>query len=173
MDACSDQQAGGSDRTSTRADTAAAKAYARSQEFDRLATSVKPLSFDFPTTSAEGGDGQVYVISDSVRRIDVQYYGETGRRIERYYEVATGLQLAVAEDAHYDRPHSGRVIQRLADSTWFHRGTVVRWVDSANVYHPSTDSAARAHGREVLGQYLWAAHMAGTRLTRHQPSNER
>jgi hypothetical protein len=128
---------------------------------DSLAGSVRPLEFDVPARSTEGGRGRLYQVPDSAQRIDVEYFGETGKRIERFYARGLSLRLAISLEQHYDRPMSGQVVREVVDSTWFEADSALRWVDSASVVHTLPDSGVRSHGAEARSEFLWAVKTVG------------
>jgi hypothetical protein len=132
---------------------------------DRCVATSKAYEFDFPLQSTEDGGGMLYTFVDSSSRMDIDRSGETGRSSERFYSHGVDLRLAVSTEEHYDRPLSGRVIRRIADSTWFEGDSVIAWINSIRVADAPKDSFV-VHGKEVRAEYLWANHMAGT-----MPSN--
>jgi hypothetical protein len=135
------------------------------RRIDRCVDTSKAYEFDFPIQSTEDGGGKLYTFVDSSSRMDIDRSGETGRSSERFYSRGLDLRLAVSTEVHYDRPLSGRVIRRTADSTWFEGGGVIAWIDSIRVANAPKDSLV-AHGNDVRAEFLWANHMAGT-----MPSN--
>ena len=137
---------------------------------DSLARAVRPLEFDVPARSTEGGRGRLYQLPDSAQRIDVEYFGETGKRVEQFYARGMSLRLAVSLEQHYDRPMSGQVVRQVVDSVWFVADSALRWVDSASVVHALPDSGLRSHGAEVRSEFLWALKTVGSRA-RRSPGN--
>lgn len=135
---------------------------------DSLASTAPPSEFDVVTSSAEGGRGRLYQVSDSAQRIDVEYFGETGKRVEHFYSRGVSLRLAVSHEQHYDRPMSGNVVREVVDSTWFDADSALRWVDSASVVHALSDSSLRTHGAEVRREFLSALKTAGAQKRRPQ-----
>jgi hypothetical protein len=132
---------------------------------DSLAGAVRPLEFDVPARSTEGGRGRLYQLLDSAQRIDVEYFGETGKRVERFYARGPSLRLAISLEQHYDRPMSGQVVREVVDSTWFDSDSALRWVDSASVVHTLPDSGLRSHGAAARSEFLGALKTVGKQRT--------
>ena len=135
---------------------------------DSLAGTVRPLEFDAATRSTEGGRGRSYQLPDSAQKIDVEFFGETGKRVERFYSRGSSLRLAVSVEQHYDRPMSGNVVREVVDSTWFEADSALRWVDSASVVHTAPDSTLRSHGADVRTEFSWALKTRGSQPKRSQ-----
>jgi len=91
--------------------------------------------------------------SDTLRRLEATFFGETGRAIERYDVTGNVLHLAVRLGERYDRPLSGHVAERAADSVWFVDGVPILWVDSLGRRRPKDSPGTRAHGTEVRNAF--------------------
>jgi hypothetical protein len=126
---------------------AAITAWAR--RVDRAAARLSSITFDLPSSSTEGGTLVAHLQSDTLRRLEATFFGETGRAIERYYVTGNVLHLSVRLDERYDRPLSGRVVARAADSVWFVGETAIRWVDSLGRRSAADSPATRTHGTEA------------------------
>jgi hypothetical protein len=135
---------------------------------DSLAGTVRPVEFDAATRSTEGGRGRSYQLPDSAQKIDVEFFGETGKRVEQFFARGSSLRLAVSVDQHYDRPMSGNVVREVVDSTWFEADSALRWVDSASVVHTVPDSSLRSHGADVRSEFDWALKASGSQGKRSQ-----
>jgi hypothetical protein len=144
------------DSTTTEPDSIAAWARA----IDGAADSTHAREFDFPSRSTEGGKGRFYQLADSAVRVDIDDFGEMGKRRERFYARGTALRLTVRIEERYDQPMSGNVVKSVVDSTWFLADTASRWRDSLGVVRARPDSALGIHGREVFAEYLWAIRAA-------------
>jgi len=140
---------------------------------DSLAGTVRPSEFDAATRSTEGGRGRSYQLPDSAQKIDVEFFGETGKRVERFYTRGSSLRLAVSVEQHYDRPMSGNVVREVVDSTWFEADSALRWVDSASVVRTVPDSSLRSHAADVRTEFNWALKTSGSQGKRSQRNRKR
>ena len=143
------------------------------RSLDSLAGAVRPLEFDAATRSTEGGRGRSYQLPDSAQKFDVEFFGETGKRVERFYTRGSSLRLAVSVEQHYDRPMSGTVVREVVDSTWFEADSALRWVDSASVVHTVPDSSLRSHAADVRTEFNWALKTSGSQGKRSQRNRKR
>jgi hypothetical protein len=139
---------------------------------DSLTGAVRPLEFDVAARSTEGGRGRSYQLPDSAQKIDVEFFGETGKRVEQFFARGSSLRLAVFVEQHYDRPMSGNVVREVVDSMWFEADSALRWVDSASVVHTVPDSSLRSHGADVRTEFNWALKTRGSRGKR-SPGNRK
>jgi len=117
--------------------------------------------------------GSADAVSDSAQKIDVEFFGETGKRVEQFYARGLSLRLAVTVEQHYDRPMSGNVVREVVDSTWFDSDSALRWVDSASVVHTVSDSSLRSHAADVRTEFNWALKTSGSQGKRSQRNRKR
>jgi hypothetical protein len=94
-----------------------------------------------------------------LRKIEVTWYGETGKAVEEYYLDGGRLVFCYESQQSYDEPF-GRVVRREENRYYFaDDGKLVRWIDP-DAYHVARSSAefreAEQSTRRTVGHLLRA-----------------
>ena len=105
---------------------------------------------DLSGFSSESGELTTYSAADTVRKMDAQLYGETGRAREEYFTNDGQPYFALITDDRYD--HSGRrnVVHTYQTRLYFDDDRLISWIDSTGRRRAPTGAAAEEQAREAL-----------------------
>lgn len=79
--------------------------------------------------SAEGGQMVAYFHGPSIVKIATTYFGEMGKATEEYYYWEGKLIFVFRTDHQYDKPLSGKVVQKTENRFYFKGDKLIRWLD--------------------------------------------
>jgi hypothetical protein len=99
--------------------------------------------------SAEGADlVGLYDRRGELRKLEVTYFGESGRAVEHYYLDGGRPVFVFRDNLRYDRQF-GRVVRHLEDRFYLAEGRLVRWIDSTGRRVPAGSAAFQEADSEV------------------------
>jgi hypothetical protein len=99
-------------------------------EIDAAIPRMRRVMRDVSGLSAEGGEAALYSVVDTLKKVVVAYYGESGRASECYYLRDGQVQFYARSDVRYTRPLSGRIRSATFERVWLDSGSLVFWQDS-------------------------------------------
>jgi hypothetical protein len=82
----------------------------------------------FIAYSTEGGELTTYLLNSSVRKMVAQLYGERGQSTQEYYFWDDRLFFVFQIESRYDKPLSGRIVERAEARFYFSDGALIRWL---------------------------------------------
>lgn len=100
--------------------------------------------------SAEGGELVAYFHGPSIMKIVATFLGEAGKANEEYYFWNGRLIFVFRTEHRYDRPLSGKVVEKKESRFYFTDDKLVRWIDESGKQVPA-DAAGYA---EKQNDYL-------------------
>jgi hypothetical protein len=71
---------------------------------------------------------KTYLLNSSVRKMVAQLYGERGQSTQEYYFWDDRLFFVFQIESRYDKPLSGRVVERKEARFYFSDGALIRWL---------------------------------------------
>jgi hypothetical protein len=103
---------------------------------------------DLPSSATEGSQAALLQLHDSLRKVSVIYYGESGKVTECYYVLADQPRFLVRTETRYTRPMSGKVRSETTERVRLGPDSVFRWQD-ARGRQVLSDSTLADKGRAV------------------------
>ena len=114
-------------------------------ETDAALPRMRRAARDLFGQSTEGAQVALYSAADTLKKVVVTYYGESGRASECYYLRNGRVQRFARMDARYTRPMSGRIQSSTFERVWLDADSLVFWQDSlGRTRHSATERAAKA-----------------------------
>jgi hypothetical protein len=128
-------------------------------EVDRDLERCRQIKHDLVGYSAEGGELTTYLLNSSVRKMVAQLYGERGQSTEEYYLWDDRLFFVLRVESRYDKPLSGRVVERAEERFYLSDGALIRWLAGTKEI-PAASSEAKQRGRELLDRATEFSNLA-------------
>jgi hypothetical protein len=130
-------------RSSTRATRAEIDRSAA--ETDAALSRMRRAARDLFGQSTEGAQVALYSAGDTLKKVVVMYYGESGRASECFYVRNGRVQRFARMDARYARPMSGRIQSSTFERAWLDADSLVFWQDSlGRTRHSAAERAEKA-----------------------------
>jgi len=104
-------------------------------------TKYRLLEKDLTGESTEGGYIAAFNDQQSLRKLIVTYYGETGKVIKEYYFNHNDLFFAFVKEYHYVKPidqPGSKVASVKEDRYYFFNNKMIRWLQSNVLQKPNT-----------------------------------
>jgi hypothetical protein len=98
-------------------------------QINRSAGLYKKVKKGLSGFSAEGGELVAYFHGPSVMKMVATYFGESGKASEEFYFWSGKLIFVLRTDLRYDKPLSGKVVQKTENRFYFSDGKLIRWID--------------------------------------------
>jgi hypothetical protein len=95
--------------------------------------------------SAEGGELVAFFHGPSVMKMVATFYGEMGKAVEEYYFWNGQLIFIFRTDNNYERPLSGKVINKTESRFYFKEDKLIKWLegDGKEIASNSTEYAGK------------------------------
>ena len=131
----------------------------RCAEVDRDLKRCQQIKRDLVGYSTEGGELTTYLLNSSVRKMVAQLYGERGQSTQEYYFWDDQLFFVFQIESRYDKPLSGRVVERAEARFYFSDGALIRCLAGMKEI-PASSSEAKQRGRELLDRATEFSNLA-------------
>jgi len=152
-----------SPKRGAQADTAIARIRREYAEVNAMLPGCEHRTQDVSGESLEGGSMTVHRCGGAIRKIEVTYYGETGRATKEWYLSGERPFFLYVVDTRYDQPF-GRVAGRSEERVYWAGGRAIRWLDAGRARATGTAEAAERMGelREEIADLLDRARTGRT-----------
>ena len=100
--------------------------------------------------STEGGQLVAYFHGPSIMKMVATFLGESGKATEEYYYWNGRLIFVFRTEDRYDKPLSGKVVEKKESRFYFTDDKLLRWIDESGKQVPSESNLYTEKQNEYL-----------------------
>jgi len=109
--------------------------------------------------TTEGGSATYYFNKGNLKKIEVIYYGETGKKVSQYYTMKKELSFVIEKTFNYEKPimtdtiNAVEIAEIVKEESFFKNGELIRQINNQDCGSPFAKDYLLEEQSRIINNY--------------------